>query len=180
MDKLHEKTKSSEVILNGRFLKVWRDIVELPDGHTSFREYIKHPGAACVVPVLDNGNLILVRQFRYSVKQVFYEFPAGKRDSKESTLETAHRELEEEVGFQASQMDFLTKIHPVIGYSNEEIDLYLATGLKKTQQRLDPGEKLEVIEMSPQELKSLIFQGQVSDVKTQIAAFWYFDRNPVK
>lgn len=175
-DHLKEIQKSSELIFNGRLLKVWRDIVELSNGLTSFREYIKHPGAACVVPVLANGNLVMIQQFRYSVGQVFLEFPAGKKDKGESSEQTAHRELLEEVGYKATKMTYLTKIHPVIGYANEQIDLFLAEDLIKDEQKLDHDERLEVIEVSPDDLKKKILDHQVTDVKTQIAAFWYFEK----
>lgn len=170
---LKEKTIKSEPVFNGKFLRIWRDDVELPDGRISFREYIKHPGAALIVPVLANGNLILVNQYRHAVGQVFLEFPAGKSDRGESTEKTAYRELEEEVGYRAGRMKLMTKIHPVIGYSNEFIDLYVAHDLIETQIHRDHDELMEVIEMSPDELEKKIWNGEVSDVKTQIAAFWY-------
>lgn len=174
MKDLKEKTTRTELIFNGRFLKVWRDEVELSNGYTSFREYIKHPGAACVVPVLPNGNLLMVKQWRHALKQVFLEFPAGKCDKGETSEVTAVRELEEETGYHAKALKFLTHIHPVIGYSDEQIDLYVASDLHQTVQHLDTDEIMELVEVSVEELKEKIQAGQVTDVKTQIAAFWYF------
>lgn len=172
MKKLEEKVISSQQVFKGRFLRVEQDQVIASDGRTYVREYINHPGAALVIPLLENGNIVMIHQYRHAVKQVFLEFPAGKRDSGEETLTTAHRELEEETGYIAKEMKFLTTIHPVIGYSNEHIDLFLAHDLTLVKQKLDLGEFLEVVEMRPEELMDQVRAGKVSDVKTQIAAFW--------
>lgn len=170
---LKEKTLKSEAVFNGKFLRIWRDDVELPDGRTSFREYIKHPGAALIVPVLENGNLLMENQYRHAANQIFLEFPAGKCDRGEKTEATAFRELEEEVGYRAGRMKLMTRIHPAIGYSNEFIDLYVAHDLVQTQTHRDHDELMEVIEVSPAELEEKIWNGELTDVKTQIAAFWY-------
>ncbi|MBO9665654.1 MAG: NUDIX hydrolase [Bdellovibrio sp.] len=172
MKHLEEKTLSSKQIFKGRFLKVEQDQVQAPDGRIYTREYITHPGAAMMIPLLPNGNVVMVHQYRHAVKQVMLEFPAGKRDNGESSLLTAQRELVEEVGYQAGELQLLTTIHPVIGYSDEHIDLYLAKNLSKTEQKLDHGEFLEVVEMNPKDLIQLVREGKVSDVKTQIGAFW--------
>lgn len=172
MKHLEEKTLSSKQIFKGRYLKIEQDQVEAPDGKTYFREYILHPGAAMMIPLLPNGNVVMVHQYRHAVKQVFLEFPAGKRDKGEDSKVTAQRELIEEVGYRADKLVFLTTIHPVIGYSNEHIDLFLATDLEKVGQKLDHGEFLEVTEVKPEDLMQAIRAGKVSDVKTQIGAFW--------
>lgn len=172
MKHLYEKVLSSRQIFKGRFLKVEQDEVQAPDGKTYVREYIRHPGAAMVIPLLPNGKVVMVHQYRHAVKQVFLEFPAGKRDHGEDLHLTAHRELAEETGYKASGMKFLTTIHPVIGYSNEHIDLFLAQDLVKVEQKLDDGEFLEVAEVDPADLMRLVYEGKVSDVKTQIGAFW--------
>ncbi|WP_413577238.1 NUDIX domain-containing protein [Bdellovibrio sp. HCB290] len=172
MKHLEEKTLSSQQIFKGRYLKVEQDEVQGPDGKVYYREYILHPGAAMMIPILPNGNVVMVHQYRHAVKQVMLEFPAGKRDRGEDSLVTAKRELAEETGYLANEWKLLTEIHPVIGYSNEQIDLYLAMDLSRTEQRLDQGEFLEVIEVAPKELMTLIQQGKVTDVKTQIGAFW--------
>ncbi len=169
---LHEKILNTKRIFKGQFLKIEQDEVQAPDGKNYFRETILHPGAAAIIPLLPNGNVMMLHQYRHALKKVFLEFPAGKRDPNEDTLTTAHRELLEETGYQAQKMKFLTSIHPVIGYSNEQIDLYLAEGLIQGEQKLDQGEFLELIEIHPKELMKLIFEGKVTDVKTQIAAFW--------
>ncbi|WP_415063313.1 NUDIX domain-containing protein [Bdellovibrio sp.] len=172
MKHLEEKTLSSKQIFRGRYLKIEQDEVQAPDGKTYVREYILHPGAAMMIPLLPNGNVVMIHQYRHAVKQVFLEFPAGKRDHGEETILTAQRELKEETGYEAKEWKFLTTIHPVIGYSNEHIDLYLAQDLTVSAQQLDHGEFIEVIEVKPDDLMRLIREGKVSDVKTQIGAFW--------
>lgn len=172
MKHLEEKTLSSKQVYRGRFLKVEQDQVQAPDGKIYFREYILHPGAAMMIPLLGNGNVVMIHQYRHAVKQVFLEFPAGKRDHNEETILTAKRELKEETGYEAKEWKFLTTIHPVIGYSNEHIDLYLAKDLAFVEQQLDHGEFIDVIEVAPKDLMKYVQEGKVSDVKTQIGAFW--------
>ncbi|MGZ3773495.1 MAG: NUDIX domain-containing protein [Pseudobdellovibrionaceae bacterium] len=172
MKHLEEKTLSSKQVFRGRFLKVEQDQVQAPDGKVYVREYIIHPGAAMMIPLLDNGNVVMIHQYRHAVKQVFLEFPAGKRDHNEKTIFTAQRELKEETGYEAKEWKFLTTIHPVIGYSNEHIDLYLAKDLTFVERQLDHGEFLDVVEVSPKDLMKAVYEGKVSDVKTQIGAFW--------
>lgn len=171
--KLIEKQLKSDLVYDGSFLRVLRDEVELPDGKTTTREYIPHPGAAMIIPVTDQGQLVMVRQYRYAVQKVFIEFPAGKIDPGEETLETAKRELEEETGLIAKDFRHLTTIHPVIGYSNEKIELYLAKGLTATQQRLDHGEFLDVFEIPFDEAMEKMRAGEITDVKTMVGLFWY-------
>lgn len=172
--KLKEKTLHSEQVFQGRFLKVTRDQVETSDGKTSHREYIKHPGAAAVLPILDSGEILLLRQYRHAVKQIFYEIPAGKRDHGENHETTAVRELEEETGYKAKNLEYLTKIHPVIGYGDEVIYLYKATGLTEGRQKLDEGEFVEIVKLSSEKLKNMVKKGEITDVKTLTALFWYW------
>lgn len=172
MKHLKEKTLSSKQVYNGRFLKVEQDQVQAPDGKIYFREYILHPGAAMMIPLLPNGNVVMIHQYRHAVKQVFLEFPAGKRDHGENTILTAQRELKEETGYEAKEWKFLTTIHPVIGYSNEHIDLYLAKDLTLAERQLDHGEFIDVVEVTVNDLMKNVQEGKVSDVKTQIGAFW--------
>lgn len=169
---LHEKVISSKIVFPGEYLKIWRDEVELSNGHKSYREYIKHPGAAMAIPLLANGNILMIKQYRHSIGQVFLEFPAGKKDENENSQQTAARELEEEIGYQSDKITYLTRIHPVIGYANELIDLFLAENLNKTDQNRDHDEMLDIIEVTIDELEQAIWQGQVTDVKTQIGFFW--------
>ena len=169
---LMEKTLHSEKVYSGGYLKIQKDQVMLPDGKTTFREYIIHPGAAMVIPLLDNGRVVMEKQYRHAMGQVFLEFPAGKIDSGEKTSETAIRELKEETGFTAREWRYLTTIHPVIGYANEKIDLYLAKGLVQTGAKLDQGEFLEMLEVPITDLLPMVRRGEITDVKTQIGVFW--------
>ncbi len=170
MDKLTEKQISSESVYKGRLLDVYCDKVELPNGHTSTREYIKHVGAACVVPVDGDGNIIIEKQFRYPFNKVLTEIPAGKLDSKEEPhLDAALRELKEETGFAAEKMIYLGEFYPTCAYSDEIIHMYLATGLIKGEQKLDDDEFVGVEKMPLETAVEEIMKGNIPDGKTQTA-----------
>ncbi len=173
MKKLTEKQLKSETVYQGSFLKVLRDEVELPNGKIGLREYIPHPGAAMVIPITDKGQLVMIRQFRYPLRAEFIEFPAGKIDAGEDAIQAARRELIEEAGYVAKDLRRLTSIHPVIGYSDEVIEIYVATHLSLSKQRLDDEEFIDVFEISFAEALSLMKQGKITDVKTMIGLFWY-------
>jgi ADP-ribose pyrophosphatase len=170
--KLKETRISGEQVFDGHFLKVQRDIVTLPDGTITDREYIKHPGAVVILPVFEDGSVLLERQFRYPLDRVFIEFPAGKIDPNEDTLACAKRELLEETGYTASSWQFVCTIHNAIAYSDEHLEIYLAKGLTAGEAKLDEGEFLEVYRASLPELMDAVRSGQVTDVKTLIGAFW--------
>jgi len=157
---------------DGPFLKVERDRVRLPDGAVSHREFIRHPGAVVILPLFDDGRVLLERQFRYPLNRVFVEFPAGKIDPGEDHLACAKRELEEETGYTASDWRFVCTIHNAIAYSDEHLDLYLARGLSPGQAKLDEGEFLETFTATVPELLAMVRRGEVTDVKTIIGAFW--------
>ena len=169
---LSEKTLESELVYQGKFLKVHRDIAALPDGKTGSREYIKHPGAAAMVPLFDDGRILVERQFRYAVGMTFLEIPAGKLDAGETSLQAAKRELLEETGHRAGQWAFLTGIHPAIGFADERIDIYLCKDLVSATQSLDEGEFVELEVMSLGQLMDELRAGRLTDVKTQIAVQW--------
>jgi ADP-ribose pyrophosphatase len=171
-DDLTETCVSSLEIENTKFLKVKRDRVLLPSGHQSEREYIIHPGAVLIIPLLDNGSLVLERQFRYPLRQVFIELPAGKIDPNEDPLVTGQRELLEETGYVASEWISLASQHPCIGYSDEIIHVYLARGLTAGQHQRDADEALQVFEASLPECLGMIQRGEITDGKTIIALFW--------
>lgn len=169
---LVETCETSERVYDGVLLHIKKDTVRLPNGETATREYTTHPGAVMVIPVLEDGRYIMERQFRYPLNQIFLEFPAGKIDPGEEPETTAHRELLEETGYIADQLNYLTTIHPVISYSTEKIVLYVASGLHKAEQKLDPNEFLELVTVEPADLMQQIKSGSVTDVKTIIGAFW--------
>lgn len=171
MTDLTEKCISSETIASGGMLTVKRDQVRLANGHTSQREYILHPGAVVVVPLLPNGNVILERQFRYPLHQVFVELPAGKIDAGEDTLVTGQRELREETGYSANEWVKLGHQHPCIGYSNEVIHIYLAQGLHAGEHRRDEDESLVVFDLPFSECIAMILRGEITDGKTIVALY---------
>jgi ADP-ribose pyrophosphatase len=168
---LTEHCISSEIMAQGDLLTVKRDAVRLPNGNTSHREYVMHPGAVVVVPILANGNVVLERQFRYPLHQVFIELPAGKIDANEDVLKTGQRELLEETGYSANEWVKLGALHPCIGYSDEVIHIYLATGLISGQHQRDEDETLEVFEMNFEECLLMIKRGEITDAKTMVAMF---------
>ncbi len=172
MERLKEKTLSSASVFKGKLLDVRRDEVELPDGITTIREYIRHPGAAVMVPLLENGDLVFLSQYRYAVGEVMVELPAGKLDPGEAPLDTAKRELVEETGYTCERLTRLGLIHPCIGYSDERIAVYLATGLKPAKAEGESDEFVEPFELSLKEALEWIRQGKITDVKTIIALYW--------
>ncbi|MET0266828.1 MAG: NUDIX hydrolase [Duganella sp.] len=169
---LTETRIDGETVYDGHFLKIQRDTIKLPDDSQSVREYILHPGAVVILPLLDDGRVLLERQFRYPLGRAFIEFPAGKLDPREDPLDCAKRELLEETGYTGSEWHFVCKIHNAIAYSDEHLDIFLARGLKEGKQQLDEGEFLELFTATIDELLQWIREGKVTDVKTIIGAFW--------
>ena len=173
---LRELRQSSDKILSGRFLQVFSDQVTLPDGKTTFREYIVHPGAVMVIPLLTDGQgytrVVLERQFRYPVDQVMIELPAGKRDGQEDLLLCAQRELREETGYTATQWAHAGVLHPCISYSTEYIDIWFAQGLQAGPRQLDAGEFLDVFSASTDEFFAWCREGRITDAKTLTGALW--------
>jgi len=168
----HEETLKSEVVFDGKLLHVHRDEVLLPDGKESLREWIAHPGAVVLIAQLDNGNLLFERQFRYPLRRVFVELPAGKIDPGEHILDTARRELREETGYKAKFWRHIATMHPCIGYSNERIEIFLARELSYVGHELDDGEILEVIELSLYDALLSVRDGEITDAKTITALLW--------
>jgi ADP-ribose pyrophosphatase len=169
---LREKTVSSEPLFQGHFLKAVRDHVLLPDGGHATREFIIHPGAVMVVPMLDDGRLVMERQYRHPVDRVMIEFPAGKIDPGEDRLACARRELLEETGYSAREWAYAGQLHPVISYSTEFIDVWFARGLTPGERRLDAGEFLDVFTATPQQLMEWTRSGELTDAKTLIGLLW--------
>ena len=169
---LVERRIGGQTLLKGNFLHVRRDDVALPDGSQATREYVVHPGAVAVIPVLDDGRIVLVRQHRYPVGKVLLELPAGKLDAGESTLACAQRELLEETGYAAREWAYAGEIHNAAAYSTESIWLYFARGLVPGAQQLDSGEFVEVVKFSVDELDAIAAAGGLPDVKTLIGLQW--------
>ena len=168
---LTEHCIHSDTIADGGMLTVKRDQVRLPNGHESQREYVLHPGAVVVVPLLPNGRVVLEKQFRYPLHQVFVELPAGKIDAGEDILVTGQRELLEETGYTATEWVKLGLQHPCIGYSNEVIHIYLATGLIPGEHARDDDEAMDVFEEDFETCLSMIQRGEITDGKTIVAMF---------
>jgi ADP-ribose pyrophosphatase len=173
---LIETKLKGQALFSGSFLHAFLDTVALPDGTQATREYVVHPGAVMIVPLLELPGqplqLVMERQFRYPVQQVMLEFPAGKLDPKESTLQCAQRELFEETGYSAKQWARAGVMHPVISYSTEFIEIWFAKDLSLGQRQLDPGEFLEVITQTPEALQEACLKGLVTDGKTLTGMFW--------
>ena len=169
---LREHALGGQLLHKGSFLEVRRDDVRLPDGAAATREYVVHPGAVAIVPLLDDGRLVLERQFRYPVGRVMLEFPAGKIDPGESTWVCAQRELLEETGYQAREWARAGVIHNAAAYSTEGIEIWFARGLQAGAQRLDAGEFIELCLLTEAELEAHAVSGELSDVKTLVGLLW--------
>lgn len=172
---LIETQQSSRELFRGHFLHAYADTVRLPDGRLAVREYVRHPGAVMVIPLLQHeGELrvVLERQYRYPVQQVMIEFPAGKLDPGEAVWACAVRELQEETGYQAAEWARAGVLHPVIAYSTEFIEVWFARGLTPGPRRLDEGEFLDVFSATPAELLDWCRSGVVTDAKTLTGALW--------
>ncbi|MEY4318420.1 MAG: hypothetical protein RI902_2228 [Pseudomonadota bacterium] len=169
---LVEHTLDHVEVLKGHFLHAFRDQVRLPNGDTATREYVIHPGAVMIIALLDDGRLVMERQYRYPVKQVMIEFPAGKLDAGEDRLACAQRELLEETGYRAKEWAHAGVLHPVISYSTEFIEIWFARGLSLGERRLDEGEFLDVFTASLDELLTWSREGKLTDAKTLTGLLW--------
>lgn len=171
-DHLREDRISGEDIYGGIFLHMKRDQVRLPDGQQAAREYLTHPGAVAIVAILDDGRVLLERQYRYPIAKACIEIPAGKLEIGEDHLLCAQRELEEETGYTAKRWSYIRRIHPVISYSTELIDIYLAEDLIPGPSKLDDEEFLDVFAAPLEQLIAWVEEGEITDVKTTISAYW--------
>ena len=172
MSDLKESTISTTVVYKGDFLDVRQDEVLLPNGETAAREWINHPGAVVIVPILPNGEIALIKQFRYAAGSEFIELPAGKLDAGEDPEECALRELEEEIGYRANKIKFLANIHPAIGFTNEIMGVFLAENLEKTEHNRDKDEFLEIVPTTLTEALNLVWENKITDVKSIIGLLW--------
>lgn len=169
---LKEHRTGSQLLCKGNFLHVMRDTVRLPDGQSATREYVVHPGAVVVIPLLDDGRVVLERQYRYPVQRVMTEFPAGKLDPGEDPLVCGQRELLEETGYRAQEWARAGTMHLAVAYSTEIIHVYFARGLSAGARMLDAGEFLDVFSASRDELFAWCRDGTVTDAKTLTCALW--------
>ena len=172
MTNLEEKPIKSKMVFQGQLLEIYRDKVLLPNGEACIREWVDHPGAVCCIPILPSGKIALIKQYRYAVKKEMIELPAGKLDNKEIPEACALRELEEEIGYKAETLTLLTNIHPAIGFVNENMWLYLAENLVKTESNLDSDEFLELIPTKLEDAVEMVWSGKITDVKTIIGLLW--------
>jgi ADP-ribose pyrophosphatase len=172
MSDLKEDKISSTQIFSGKLIDLYLDNVRLPNGKQSTREWLNHPGAVCLVPILNNGDILLIRQFRYGPREEFIEIPAGKLDKNEEPLKCGLRELEEETGYKSNKLTFLTNIHPAIGFSNEKMWMYLAEELELSEKKLDDDEFLELLPTPLNVALEWVFSGKITDVKTIIGILW--------
>jgi len=172
-DPLEESTLDSRIAYSGAFFQVSRDTVRCPDGHVGVREYIRHPGAVMVVPLIGPREILLERQYRYPLARSFIEMPAGKLEPGEDPFACAQRELLEETGYRAGHWERMGAFHNAIGYTDEKISVYLARDLERAgSATTDAGEVLEVFTAPLEHLLQWIDAGRVTDVKTIIGAYW--------
>lgn len=172
MSNLAETTLASDLVYSGTLVRLKRDRVRLPDGGEAVREYVEHPGAVMIIPLLADGRVVMERQFRYPHRREFIEFPAGKIDPGEAPLATARRELREETGYEAGEWARLGSLDPLLSYSSERIEVYLARRLVAGTAALDGGEFLEVFAANPVEALQWVRDGRITDAKTMVGLFW--------
>lgn len=171
-DALHETKLSSELIYDGKVVHLYRDAVRLPNGHESIREVVRHVGAVCVLPLFEDGSVLVERQFRYPHDRVLWEIPAGKLDSKaEEHLAAVKRELYEETGYTADKFTSLGLLYTTPAFVDEVIEMYLAEGLhtENDGQHLDEDEFLTVEKLHIDTLCDMVMRGEIPDAKTQVA-----------
>ena len=166
---LFEKKLNSRQIFDGVVVKLFVDDVELPNGKKSIREIVRHPGAVCVIPVDEDENVIMIKQFRYPFSEVLLEVPAGKLEPNEDPLEAVKRELEEESGVNAESVEYIGTMYTTVAILDEKIHMYLATGLTYKNAHPDDGEFLEVVKIPLKTLVEMVMDGKIPDSKTQIA-----------
>lgn len=169
---LTEHTLESTTVYEGRLLHARLDRVKLPNGHESSREYLIHPGAAVIIPMFENGDILLERQHRYPLRRDFIELPAGKFDPNESDLACAQRELIEETGYAAEDWRYLNTMYPCIGYSNERLVYFLARDLKHVGDALDHDEFLEILRVPFVEAIEMVRDGRINEGKTVMGLLW--------
>ena len=166
---LFEKTVTSELIFDGKIITVKKDTAELENGEIVNRELVVHPGGVCVVPINENGEVLMVKQFRYPFQEALVEVPAGKLEIGEDHREAGLRELREETGAVCEKFEYLGVCYPSVAYLTEKIHMYLATGLTFENQDLDEDEFLDVIKIKLEDAVEMIMNNELPDAKTQCA-----------
>lgn len=166
---LKEKTLEVKEIFKGKVVELTHEKVELENGQQALRELIHHNGGVCVVPIDDEDNVYMVKQFRYPFKDVLLEVPAGKLEKGEDHRECGIRELKEEIGAEAEQVEYLGFIYPTVAYDTEVIHMYLAKGLSFGEQKLDEGEFIDIVKMPLEQAYEMIMNNEIPDAKTQAA-----------
>ena len=175
--KLEEKQLTSKLVYKNLFMNIFLDDVLLPNEKKSKRLYLKHDGAAAVLPITKEGNIVLIKQFRYPINKVIYEIPAGKKDSKDELgLICAKRELEEETGYVAQEYIKYIDLHNCVGYSSEVIELFIANNCEKIEnpKKGDDDEFIEIVVLTKEEVQSLLKNSEITDSKTLVLLQHYF------
>ncbi|MBO5237574.1 MAG: NUDIX hydrolase [Lachnospiraceae bacterium] len=168
------KKLGETLVYKSKLVELYEDHLELPDGRQVVYDLLKHSGGAAVLPVDEEGRLVLIRQYRNSVDQEVYEIPAGLREPEDHTGEIcARRELEEETGYHAEHLEFIAQAYGIIGFSNEKTDIYLAEHLVRCERHLDPDENIEIYRFSLKEALEMIQRKEIIDAKTIIAILYY-------
>lgn len=170
---LIEKELKHNLHYDGRIIKLFNDDVSLPNGKSSKREYVEHPGGATILALDEDENIYMIRQFRYPYREVIWEVPAGKLEKGEDPMEAAKRELEEETGMIASKIEPFGLIYPSPGYTNEHLYIYIATNLKQSKQQLDENEFLSIVKMPFNKALDMVMSGEIVDSKTCYAILRY-------
>ncbi len=168
-----EKTIKSETIYEGKVVTLKKDKVQIRGGKVSYREIIRHRGAVALLPITEDGKVILVEQYRKPIEKVLLEIPAGKMEIGESPISTAARELEEETGYSAKNIELITKMLPAVGYSDEVIYIYVATGLTPGETNFDEGEDIDIVEVELKSAVEMVMSGEIEDGKTIVALMMY-------
>ncbi|RYL93353.1 NUDIX hydrolase [Sporolactobacillus sp. THM19-2] len=168
-DRLTEQKTDSKELFRGEIVHLFLDTVALPDGRSATREVVKHPGAVAIIAVNDQGKLLLVRQYRYPLDGIIYEIPAGKLEPGENPDHSAHRELEEETGYQCTQLEKVASFYSSPGFSDELLHIYFTDTLTPGRQHLDDDEFLEVCAVSLEEAERMVVEHQIADAKSVYA-----------
>ncbi len=168
---LLEHQLESQLIYQGKFFNLYKDIVQLPNDKSSSREYITHPGAVVVAPILEDNRIVFVKQYRYPIKKISLELPAGKLDPGESEEISARRELLEETGYSAEKLIFISEFYPCVGYSDERMHLYIAKDMTHIEQSTDHDEFIDPVILNYEEALQMVVEGEIFDQKTMLSLF---------